>query len=50
MRNGDGIAEDDVRQFHVVVANERSARGVSQNVVPGETLRVEAAGGVVQPA
>jgi hypothetical protein len=32
------------------VAHERPARRVSQTVVPGETLRVELAGGVVQPA
>jgi hypothetical protein len=49
-RNGDAVTEDDVRRLHVVVAHERPARRVSQSVVPGETLRVEPAGGVVQPA
>jgi hypothetical protein len=34
----------------LVVAGERPARRVNQSVVPGETLRVEPPGGVVQPA
>ena len=49
-RNGDAVTEDDVRELHVVVAHERPARRVSQTVVPGEALRVEPAGAVVQPA
>lgn len=49
-RNGDAVTEDDVRRLHVVVAHERPPRRVSQSVVPAETLRVEGAGGVVQPA
>ena len=49
-RNGDAVTEDDVLGAHVVVAHERPARRVSQSVVPGETVRVEPAGGVVQPA
>ena len=49
-RNGDAVTKDDVLGAHVVVAHERPARRVSQRVVPGETLRVEPAGGVVQPA
>jgi hypothetical protein len=48
--HGDAVTEDDVRKLHVVVTHERPARRVSQTVVPGETVRVEPAGGVVQPA
>jgi hypothetical protein len=49
-RNRDAVTEDDVLGAHVVVAHEHPARRVSQTGVPGETLRVEPAGGVVQPA
>ena len=49
-RNGDAVTKNHVRRLHVVVAHERSARRVSETVVPGETKRVEPTGGVMQPA
>src|SRR5262249_17027768 len=49
-RDRDAVTEDDVLGTDVVVAHECPARAVSQTVVPGETLRVEPSGGVVQCA